>query len=906
MRTPTPPDLANRLLRWFLRDELREEVEGDLRERFQERLKKTSSFRAKLDYWYQVLNYLRPFAMGKFVLPLDWGMQRSHIKIGWRSLFPQKWNSLINIGGLSVGMGICLVICQYVLFELDYDRFHPDYDRIYRVIVNETQEGAPFGSGPYATYKLGEKAREVIPEVEDYVRYYPSEYSAVITNPDTDKRFNEEGHTIAYADRAFLQLFNFPLQRGDKVSALSGIHNIVISERMARKYFGNQDPMGRTLEIKGGSSYGTCTVTGVLAALPVNNHLQFDFLRPIENLWEFGNGGSVSRYGGWAREWFGTYLKIRESADITLVQKKLDQLIRENKLKGVDPENVVETTQLQPLADIHLKSGAYTYPDYASDKGNFSDIQVFVLIAFFILFIGWVNYINLSTARSMTRAKEVGIRKSIGAFKRQLIGQFITESVLVNLISGILAIGMVPMLLPLLSTIIGKELYFTLPGTAAFWGWFLAFILGGALLSGLYPAFVLSSYRPISMLGSTRMVRAGSMSLRKGLIVFQFLISIALVSGTYLVYKQITYMKGGELGMDIEKILVVIGPKFLIDGPKVTDGTDMVQIRAANAYSKAKFLTFQEEVAGHHSISSVTGSRLVPGQVQDITNKHFRRWGTPEAEGRQFWMLNAGMDFVNTYGLQLIAGEVFHTDMEDDRFAILNEEAVKAFGFDSAQDAIQQKVTFGGEPITVVGVVKNFNWESLKSPYHPMVLRFDGGANNFISFRLGVADIGESLRHIQSVYHTIYPENAFDYFFLDEDFNHQYHSDVLFGRLFLAFSFLAILLACIGLFALVSYSAVLRTKEIGIRKVHGASTATITVLLSKEYLYLLSIAIAVAIPLVSYWGSLWLESYAFRTHLGIDHFLVPILAILSIALFTVGHKTFRTARSNPVDALKRE
>ncbi len=906
MKAPSPPKLATRLLRWFLRAELREEVEGDLGERFQEVANQKSSLRAKLDYWYQVLHYIRPFALGKFVLPLDLGMQRSHIKIGCRSLFRHKWNSLINIGGLSVGMGICLVICQYVLFELDYDRFHPDHDRIYRVIINETQEGAPFGSGPFATYKLGETAKEILPEVENYVRFYPSEYSAVITNPNTEKRFNEAGHSIAYSDRSLLQLFNFPLVRGDKGSALSGIHSIVISEKIAQKYFGNTDPMGKTLEVKGGSSYGTCTVTGVFRDLPRNSHLQFEFLRPIENLWEFGNGGSVKRYGGWAREWFGTYLKIDESADLIAVQHKLDKLIKANKMKGVDPENVVETTQLQPLSDIHLKSGAYTYPDYASDKGNFSDIQVFVLIAFFILFIGWVNYINLSTARSMTRAKEVGIRKSIGAFKRQLIGQFITESVLVNLISGILAIGIALVLLPVLSRIIGEELYFTLLGNTAFWGWFLILILGGALLSGLYPAFVLSSYRPIAMLGSTKMVRAGSMSLRKGLIVFQFLISIALVSGTYLVYKQITYMKAGELGMDIEKILVVIGPKFLIDGPKVTDGTDMVQIRAANAYSRARFLTFQEEVVNHTSISSVTGSRLVPGQVQDITNKQFRRWGTPETEGRQFWMLNAGMNFVNTYGLELIAGEVFHAEMEDDRFIIINEEAVKAFGFDSAQDGVQQQVTFGGEPITVVGVVKNFNWESLKSPYHPMVLRFDGGANNFISFRLGVTDIGESLDHIKSVYHTIYPENAFDYFFLDEDFDHQYHSDVLFGRLFLAFSMLAISLACIGLFALVSYSAVLRTKEIGIRKVHGASTATITVLLSKEYLYLLLIAIVVAIPLIGYWGSLWLESYAFRTRLGIDHFLVPVLAILSIALFTVGHKTFRTAQSNPVEALKRE
>ncbi|BFP41311.1 ABC transporter permease [Flavobacteriaceae bacterium GF1] len=899
-----PPYFANRLLSWFIRDELREEVEGDLWERFQEVVRTKSLFRAKMDYWYQVLNYIRPFALGKSILTIDFGMHKSHVKVGWRNLFRQKWNSFINIGGLSLGMGICLVICQYVLFEVDHDRFHPDYDRIYRIIIKEAQDGVPSGSGPYATYKLGEKAEEVIPEVEQYVRFYPSEYSAVITNPETEQRFNEDGHTMAFADSTFLRMFNFPLKRGDPTTALNGIHNIVITEKMAKKYFGHEDPMGKTLVVKGGSSYGSCTITGVLEDLPLNNHLQFAFLRPLENLWKLGNGGSVNRYGGWAREWFGTYLKIKESADITSVQEKLDQLIKENKLKGVDPENVVETTKLQPIADIHLRSGAYSYPDYAVDKGNLSDIQIFVIIAFFILFIGWVNYINLSTAQSMGRAKEVGIRKSIGALKRQLVVQFITESVLVNLISGLLAIGIALVLLPVLGHSIGKELYFTVLGTTAFWYWFFVFILGGALLSGLYPAFVLSSYRPISMLGSTKMVRAGSMQLRKGLIVFQFLISIALVSGTYLVYKQITYMKARELGMDIEKMLVVIGPKFLLNGPKVTDGTDMVQIRAANAYSRARFLAFQEEVANHHSIGTVTGSRLVPGQVQDISNVYLKIWGAPEGEAQQFWLINTGMHFIKTYGLKLLAGNTFNSDMSDDNFVLLNEEAVKTFGFDSPQDAVQQKITFGEKPITVVGVVKNFNWESLKSPFMPMVLRFDGGANNYISFRLGVADLEESLDHIKSVYRTIYPENAFDYFFLDTNFNRQYLADVQFGTLFLAFSILAIFLACIGLFALVSYSAVLRTKEIGIRKVHGASTTKITVLLSKEYLYLLLMAITVAIPLIGYWGNLWLENFAFRTSLGIDHFLIPVLVILIIALFTVGHKTLRSAQSNPVDSLK--
>ena len=901
-----PPKLARYLLCWFLKAELREEVEGDLGERFQKVMNKRSLLWARLDYWYQVFNYVRPFAIGKSIPAIDFGLHRNHIKVGWRSLFRHKWNSLINIGGLSIGMGICLVICQYVLFELDYDRFHSDHQRIYRIIVEEERNGIPSGSGPYSTYKLGEQALSTIPEVEDYVRFYPSEYGAVVTNPETEKHFNEEGRIMAFADSNFLKLFHFPLQRGDSATALMGIDNIVISEKMAQKYFGNDDPIGRHLEIKGGSSYGTCIVTGVLKRLPVNSHLQFEFIRPMENLWKRGNGGSVNRYGGWAREWFGTYLKLRESADLEVVQEKMDLLIKENKGKWNDPENLVERTRLQAIEDIHLKSASYSYPDYANDKGNIQDIKIFVSIAFFILLIGWVNYINLSTARSMVRAKEVGIRKSIGAFKKQLITQFIIESILLNLISGILAIGIALLLLPVLSNVVGKEFPFSIFGSLAFWSWFLVLILVGSVLSGLYPALVLSSYRPISMLGHTKMASVGNFGLRKGLIIFQFLISITLISATYLVYTQISFMKAKELGMDIERILVIKGPKVLLDGPEVTDGTDMAQIRAANAYARAKFLTFQQEVANHYAISSVTGSRLVPGQVQDITNKHFRKWGAPENEGHPFWMVNSGMDFVQTYGLQLLVGDTFDTDMPDDNFVIINEEGVKTLGFGSAQEAVQQRVTFGGNPITIVGVVKNFNWQSLKSPYMPMILRFDGGANNFISFRLGMADFNASLAHIKSVYQTIYPENAFDYFFLNANFNDQYLADVRFGKLFLAFSILAVLLACVGLFALVSYSAVLRTKEIGIRKVLGASTTKITLLLSKEYLYLLIMAIIIAIPLIGYWGHIWLENFAFRTNLGLDHFVVPVFVILTIALMTVGHKTITAAKSNPVDSLNRD
>ena len=891
-----------------MREDLLEEILGDLEEKFYEDEKEKPSFRAKLNYWYQVLNYVRPFAVRKSRpnMVINYGMYRSHFKIGRRNLLRNKWYSLVNIGGLAVGMGVCLVICQYIYFELSYDKFHDSFQNIYRVIVDETRNGVDQGSGPFTTYSLVEKAMDEIPEINDYVRFYASEYNGIVTNPETNDPFTEEGNDLAFADQTFLKVFNFPLKLGNKETALNKLNSIVITEEMAHKYFGSEDPLGKTLKINGGSSTGTCTVTGVLEELPINSHLQFKFLRPLENLWQLGNGGSVNRYGGWAREWFGTYLSINEGAELHRVSKKLDQLILKHKAKWNDPEKVVEKARLQPVSEVHLKSDSYSNPDYVRNKGNFQNIRIFLAIALFILVIAWVNYINLSTARSIQRAKEVGIRKSIGAAQKQLIGQFMVESVLVNAMAGFLAIGVAFVVLPVLGSAIGIKLDFSLFKIPLFWLTFTTVVLLGSVLSGLYPAFVLSSNKPISMFSGNNRVLTGNLTLRKGLIAFQFLISLLLVAGTYLVYEQITFMKNQELGMEMEKVLVLKGPKIILKGPKVTDGTNMDQIRAYQAYSRATFKSFKAAVAQHHSIATVAGSHSLPGKVNFISVQNIRKLGAPENEGNYGRIVLAGLDFLDTYGLELIAGNPFAETMAEERAVIINEEAVQNFGFSSPQNAIGETLAGNGPAGTVVGVVKNFHWDSLRDPYAPYLFAYGESGSPYFSFKINLSNFPETLAHIKTTYDSFYPGNPFEHFFMEDDFNTQYREDIQFGNLFLAFTVLAILIACIGLFALISFSATLKIKEIGIRKVLGASTREIMMLLSKEYLILLVIAIILAAPIILYLGDYWLENYAFRTSIGLDLLIIPPLILFVISLLTVSHRTYFTAQKNPVESLRTE
>ena len=880
---------AERFLRWFCHPDYFDEIVGDLEEIYLRNVEQEKRG-AQWKYLLQVLGLFRPSLMrsiSSYSLTNS-AMFRHYFNISTRILLKHKFYTAINVLGLAVGMGICLLIYQYIHFELSYDRFHSNAENIYRFTQIHQKDGGNHGIDISTTYALGPTEKENIPEIEDFVRIHPQYEGLIVTNPEKNDPYQEDH--IWYVDSNFLQAFNFPLKYGSPELALDDKHSIIITEQVSAKYFGNLNPVGKLLKVIGGAPGGDFVVKGVLKELPENSHLQFDLLMPMANLLE--NYGPYKQSDGWVWDNFLTYFIINESADLVEVGKKSDQLIARYTGEQSDRLQAKPETRFEPITDIHLKVGPYG--DIGNNQGNINAVKAFGIIAIFILLIAWINDINLSTARAIHRAKEVGVRKSIGALKKQLIGQFLVESMFINLLAAVLAIGAAYGMLPILNQIIGKDLAFSVLHELNFWIGFTIIFLLGSVLSGFYPAFVLSSFQPISVQKSVKVTRRGGFNLRRSLMVFQFLTSVLLISGTYLVYQQITYMKNYNLGIDMEKILVINGPRIL----------DYDNFRSS-------YETFKNEVTRYHSIASVTGTGTVPGTGNMFTGKIWRE-DRPPAEGQVVNLEQVDVDFTQTFDLQLLAGRLFTNEMErfgDNGPVIINEEAVRAYNFKSAEEAIGATLmTIMGDTMKmeVVGVVKDFFWNSLQVEDVPYLFALNHEYGAYFSCKINLTNIPETIAHIKSSYDEVYPGNPFLYFFLDDNFNLQYQSDVQFRNLFSAFSLLAIFIACLGLFALVSYSAMLRIKEVGIRKVLGAGVGHLMLLLSREYLILLLIAVGAAVPIILLGGKTWLNNYAFRIDMGIDLFMLPGLTLLIISFITVSYRTFTAARANPVESLKIE
>ena len=816
-------------------------------------------------------------------------MFRNYLKVAVRNLSGNKVFSLINMLGLAVGMGVCLLIYQYIYFELSYDKFHTNAENTYRVTQTFTNR-EDLDTGVYTTYALGPRGKKTIPEIEAFVRIRPWEIEPVITNTENNEIHQED--KVWSVDKNFLQMFDFPLKFGDRKSALDDKHSVVITEQIATKYFGAANPLGKRLKVSLSITSGDFIVTGVLKKLPDNSHLQFDFLLPMAFLLESHTFYRENDSEGWGLADFVTYVTLNETGNTELVGKKFDELIATYADDESDASVFKWKTGLQPIADIHLKSGYARDP--VSNNGNIQNVRFFSIVAIFILLMAWVNYINLSTARAIRRAKEVGIRKSVGAYRQQLMSQFLIESGLVNVMAAMLSIGIAFLLLPVLNNIIGKELQFNVFQDLEFWMWFAMVIMLGAILSGLYPAFVLSAFKPVSVLKSARVTPAKGFGLRKGLIVFQFLASVLLISGTYLVYKQITFMKNQDLGVEMKKILVLNGPRVFLE--KLEEGATGVP----------KYRAFKNKAISHHSVFSVSATSSVPGRGYYYA-EGFRKLGAPRDADKEASIVIADTDFTDAYDLEFLALTPFSKEVPRQGPGIINEEAVKVFGFGSAEKALHKKlVNNWGDTLEVLGVVRNVHWHSLKDAHSPILFFLNNDWGEYFSIQVDLSDIQETIAHIEDAYHSVFPNDPFHYFFLDDEFNSHYQTDLRFGNLFSAFSLLAIFIACLGLFALVSFSATLRIKEIGIRKVFGAGVTNLMILLSREYFVLLLVATGLAIPVIIFWGRAWLENYAYKTGMGIELFLIPALVLVIISVLTLSYRTYTSARANPVDSLKSE
>lgn len=809
-------------------------------------------------------------------------MFKNYIKIAWRNLSKSPAFTVVNVIGVAVGIGTCLLIYCYVNFELSFDKFHENKENIYRISLEDFKNDVSYNSEIYTGYGLKELAQENIPEIKDFVRISIQNEGFVLNNTERNKPIQE--NNIWYADPNFFSVFDFPLLEGLEELALEGARSIVMTEKMALKYFGKVSVVGKTIKVSGGWASGDYTVSGVLKDLPRNSHMQFDFLLPMSLLFE---KNQYQQENGWEWRNFVSYILLEKNAPIAETEHKIDKIISSH--SNQNDSSVTTKASFQNLSDIHFNAFS---DDITQNRGSKSQIKYFIVISILILLIAYINYINLSTARSLNRAKEVGIRKTIGASKKQLVFQFMSESFLVNILAALVAILAAFLLLPIFNNQLNISLDLQILNNLQFWVAFLILLVVSTILSSLYPAIILSSYNPAKALKSGALEVPKTFNLRRGLIVFQLVISLLLISASWLIFNQINFMQNQSTGINMEKILVVNGPRVIIDSEK--------------SVMENRYKRFKNELVNQHMIKSVSGAGRVPGRGFDWMGS-VRKADKANSSGREMTAVYVDSNFFTTYDFEFLAGKGFTPGTTALDEIVLNAETIKHLGFTSAEEAVGKELMVGDDyRLIIAGVIKDFKWSSLKHTSKPIMFIREDLYNAYFAIRLDLSDVNTSIQYIEATYKSAFPDDPFYYYFLDEDFNNQYLSDLRFMKVFTVFTCLAIFIACMGLFSLVAYNATLRTKEIGIRKTLGAQMHEMMYLLSKEYLILFLIANVLAIPIFIYLAHKWLDNYANRIPLSFTLILIPSLLLLVIALITISFRTYKTANMNPVNSLKNE
>lgn len=814
-------------------------------------------------------------------------MLRNYFKIALRDLKKRKTYAALNILGLAIGLGCFLLIFEYVAHERSYDRFQDLGDRIVRVRLDSFRGGELMWKSATIYPAIAPAMKKDFPEVEDFCRLHDAEL--LLANDARNMKFSEtKGY---FADPSSLRMLEINLQKGDPASALSGPDQIIISEAMAKKYFGNEEPLGKRLTVRDPQGTWSYEVTGVFRDYPRNSHLIIEYLVSYATLgklarivWGDTTNATETSWGWYD---FYSYILLQPGADWKTLEAKLPAFCDRhlNSREFARNNNIRNELALLPLSDIHLYSN---YNQEAEVNGNGRAVSFLFLIAFFIIGIAWINYINLATARSMERAREIGVRKVLGALRVDLIRQFLSESVLLNVIALVVALLAVLELAPVFHQFIGRAEAsgFNLP--ANYWLGTLAIFAAGALLAGLYPAFVLSGYQPGLVLKGVFKNRRNSQTLRKGLIVAQFAASVALIAGTMIVYRQVEFMRQQSLGANINQTLVLDAAASLSD----------------SLYQNA-FQPFKNEALGISGVKNLTASSSVMGKEIYWTTSGRRL--VADAGTITLFHLGVDYDFVPAYNLELKAGRNFSENFTtDNKTALLNEQAAKQLGFESIESAINQKIRRGGDTLTVIGVVANFHQQGLQKTIDPMIMLLRPNIRGYYSAKIQATEVQATVAALQKIWEKHFPADPFSFYFLDELFDRQYRADMIFGKVFGAFAFLAVLIACFGLLGLSAYNVVQRTKEIGVRKVLGASVVSIAGLLSKDFVKLVLAANLVAWPVAYFAMNRWLQDFAYRVNIGWWVFALAGGAALLIALLTVSLQAIKAALANPVEALRYE
>ena len=807
-------------------------------------------------------------------------MIQNYITVAWRNLLKNKVISFIMIFGLAASVATFLLITQYVFSEFSYDEFHTGADNIYRIRLDDYKQGVLTNSSTISYHAEAPAIKETFPEVENFVRLHRADGMISYRKPSGDLVSYHEKKAF-YADSSLFDVFSFPLLKGAANQVLRRPESVVISETMAQKYFGRQNPIGKTLSLSSDWQGGDYIVEGVFADIPMNSHIHFDFVFAIQNLLK----NQQFATGGWYWTNFYTYLLLKPGTLPKVLENRLSGVIEKNIGKQLKRFNVRQTFVLQPLRSIHLHSQTASEIE---PNGRIGIVYVLIVVAFLILAIGWLNYINLSTARGIERAKEVGLRKALGSEKRQLIQQFFVESLGFNLLSVFMGIGLFLLALVIFSDWIQTTNGFSMLSSPSFWLVSLTVVVLGFFLSAFYPAFILSSFKPTAILKGYLPKQAGGESFRKALVVFQFTASIFLMIATLVINQQLTFMQQQDLGMNINQQLIIKAPKIL---------------RTDSFTNDIRF--FKDRMLSHSGVRRVTASSEVPGQ-EIFWTAEWQRFHQAAADYKLCSMLAVDEDFIPAYNIKLLAGRNFNKELVLDNDAVIvNKSALKAFGFASAEEAINQEIG-NVIPKKIVGVVNDFHQQSLKTANRPIIFQHIPWNSSFLTIALQSDHPGQSVATLQKDYQEAFPGNAFEFFFLDDHYQQQYESDERVAALFSLFALVAISIACLGLLGLAMFTAKNRTKEIGIRKVLGASVGSVVLLLSRDFLRPVGLAIIFASPLAWYAMVWWLEDFAYKTDIKLWTFIVAGVLAIAIALVTVSFQSVKAALTNPVKSLRGE
>ncbi|WP_234736854.1 ABC transporter permease [Tellurirhabdus bombi] len=787
-------------------------------------------------------------------------MLTNYLKIAWRNLERNRLFSLINILGLALGMACSLLILFWVQDELRVDRFHANNDRIFRVMENQDWAGRDLSTTTATPGILAENLKRDFSEIEKAaVATYQSEILLTVGNT-----FGKEKGR--YASGEFLEILSFPLVQGDPQTALKRPDAIVISEKLARKYFPNQNPIGKTIRV---DNTDDMMVTGVLKENIPYNSLKFDYLMSWERFLKLNE---------WAKEWENngphTYVLLSKQADADKVTQKIRNYIEVKTNKRTSNIDLF----LYPYSDYYLYSN---FKNGALDGGRIEYVRLFVIVAIFILVIACINFMNLATARSVKRAKEVGVRKVVGAMRQTLMGQFIGESLLIAILSLSVALLLVALILPTFNTLTGKALNLEL-ADPAFWATLLGLTALTGIISGSYPAVFLSSLNPIVVLKGVLKFKTSATIFRKGLVVFQFSLSIILIVGMIIIYRQIHYIQNKNLGFDRENLVYM---------PLEGD-------------LKASYPTFRNELLTQPGVKAVSCAWDDPLQVGSSTMGVNWR-GKDTTQQILFNQTAVYYGYLKTMGVRLKEGREFSPDYSlDTTNYIINEAAARKIGH---KNPVGQELTFWGRKGTIVGVVKDYHINSLHVAIEPLILHMQRKEySGYVIVRAEAGRTREALANLEKTFKKFNPKYPFEYLFTDQEFGTYYKSENVVSKLASYFAGLAIFISCLGLFGLATFTAEQRTKEIGIRKVLGASVTTIVLMLSKDFLQLVLVASVVALP-VAWWAlNGWLEGFANRIEIQWWMFALAVLAALLIALLTVGYQSIKAALTNPVKSLKTE